>query len=82
MQPLAYTFSQTSLDCNGFVTGSIHFFIFLENFNSVLNLPATSLLATAWLNASNLGSAQQTEWNLKVLILNATLGEGHFMQKF
>lgn len=46
----------------------------------MLKLSATSLLATAWLNASNLGSAQQTEWNIKVL--NAMLGEGAFLQKF
>lgn len=61
MHPLANTFNQTSLDCNDLVSGYIKFFIFLEDLNSMLNLSAISLLATAWLNASNLGSAHLTE---------------------
>ena len=61
MHPLANTFNQASLDCNDLISGSIKFFIFLEDLNSMLNLSAISLLATAWLNASNLGSAHLTE---------------------
>lgn len=65
MHPLANTFNQTSLDCHDLVSVSIKFFIFLEDLNSVLNSSAISLLVTAWLNASNLGSAHLTEIKLK-----------------
>ena len=40
MHPLANTFNQASLDCNDLISGSIKFFIFLEDLNSVLNLSA------------------------------------------
>lgn len=77
MYPLANTFNQASLDCNDLISGSIKFFIFLEDLNSVLNLSAISFLATAWLT----GSAHLTEQNLKALIPNAMLGEGRFLKK-